>query len=373
MFGGVEIMFTDFKSLFCNITLEILKGCGYSCSDCAVDKTFEQVDVPPEDVRDLLALSDDLRENGFRAFEFTLAPTDIISSDSSIATLDHPLVVGLAQRYESLVVSLSLLSDKGLVELAEKIDTIMAGKRFRLILPVTLKNLKNKKYIAALRRRVEVIRDNIKLATFYRVYLTINVMYENVDDFNVVSDDLAQNTELGVWSTVEYTFGHSRKGFNNILNGEEFKGDIAKFVSVLHSRNNTKMSRYIIPNIFDSIELVYRGGNLYYLPVVMEKFPIFDDKFIIPKPWTADAIVAFKEGMYYENLAIFADHKTCGDCCFSDNCSRGDLHTVMRHLNHDECLINMKNRWDLNPKTANKRPVCTNVNPYHLNEPKVLK
>jgi hypothetical protein len=52
---------------------------------------------------------------------------------------------------------------------------------------------------------------------------------------------------------------------------------------------------------------------------------------------------------YYNQLAEKSAHPTCGDCCFIDNCARGDMHTLMDYLKHDGCLLNMKNRWDLIP------------------------
>jgi len=333
-----------------NLTLEVLEGCGYSCSDCAVDKSFEPTLTVNPDTEALLGVVVGLASQGFRPFEFTLGPTDIVSSSNGMELLQSPLVKGLLEHFGSMVISLSLLSDKGLKELAESLDAIMGGKRLRVITPVTVKNLKNPKYIQKLQERLGLLKGYLTKTDLYASYLTINMFKENAQDFDAEYHRIATSIDLGPRTTVDYSFAHSRGGFENLLRQDLFKRDIYKFAQVI-ADNDVKFSGQLLHDPFDGIELGYRDGKLYYIPVVVEKFPIFDDFFEIPKPWTAESVVGYKGSLYEDNLVEFVTSPECGDCCHLNNCAHGDLHSVMRYLKHDTCLLHMKNRTDLHVPT----------------------
>lgn len=341
-------MFNEHGQISVNLTMEILKGCGFNCTDCAVDKDFVSSDIPEQDVDDLLALLDDFKANQVRLFEFTVGPTDFVSSANGFSSFDQRLVQGLAQRYESMVLSLAMLSDHKLEQLGQSIDQLIPGKKFRLVIPATLPNLQKPKYVDALRRRVGILKGAIKEASFYHIYLNTNMVAENVELVNLDAIRTSGEANLGVRTTLEHGFGHARKGFNNLFNRDQFLRDLKLYCTLSDDLVNTMYHRPLIPIIRDAIELTYRAGKLYYTPVVIEKFHIFDPVFEIPKPWTSAAVLEFKENQYYDNLAEFVNHPECGDCCYVDSCSRGDHHAVMKYLKHDECLTSVKNRYDLN-------------------------
>lgn len=343
-------MFNQDGVISVNFTLEVLQGCGFSCSDCAVDKSYIKSDVSETDTADLLALLDDMKANDIRLFEFTIGPTDIVSSANGLALLEDPLVKGFAERYESLTVSLALLVSDGLDLLGKAVDKLMSGKRFRLVLPATLKNLKNKKYTDLLRTHVGILKDNLPNTSFYQIYLNTNMVKENVVDIDLETITKTANLNLGARTTLEHGFGHARAGFDNLFNRDKFLYDINAYVTMSKTLKDSQFQRMLVPSIFDAIELTFRDGKLYYTPVVIEKFHIFDPVFEIPKPWTAEGVINFKENLYYTNLEKYSSHPTCGDCCFIGNCSRGDHHAVMTYLSHDQCLTDMKNRHDLNLK-----------------------
>jgi len=344
-------MLSNQSDLAFNITLEILKGCGYSCADCAIDKNATSDFVGPGDHERLIILADQMKEAGYRLHELTLGPTDVVSSKSGLSILDSPLVKDLAERYSSLTVSLALLFDTGLVEFAKKVDRLMAGKKFRLVVPATLKNAGNPKYLAMIKRRIQILNEHMHETQFKLVYLTINMVNASVEEFSLTNNQMVQELDIGMEKLVEYVFPHSRRGLDNLLVRQEFIRDFAAFTRGIHECKDTRYNRYLIPTVSDSVEVVYHRGELYYTPVLMEKFPLFSDAFIVPRPWTAEAVIDYRSEMYYNNLLNYSNHPACGDCCFMDHCARGDVQLIMHHIGHDECLLDMKNRWDLNPST----------------------
>lgn len=329
-----------------NLTLEVLEGCGYHCGGCTVDKEHTPDLVTTDLTARLLNLVDDLKDKEFRPFEFSMAPTDILSASNGLAVLDTPLIRGMAERFGSMVLTLALLREEGLRELAEKADELMAGKWIRLVVPITVKNSTNEKYIALLRERVLYFNSFLKKSTIRSVYLTVNMYRDNMELINPEYHKQVMNINLGVRTITDYTFTHSRKGFNNLLVLEEFKRDVFKFTQLI-ADNDSKFVGHLLPDPFDGIELCYRDNTLYHIPVIMEKFPIFDPFFEIPAPWNAEQVMEYKQNQYHENLAKFTDHPTCGDCCHVNLCTHGDLHSTMRHLKIDHCLLGIKNRHDL--------------------------
>lgn len=338
-------MFVNQSDEAFNITLEILRDCGYNCQDCAIDKsqTSDYVRVGDDDL--LIRTADQMKEMGFRLHELSLGPTDIISSKSGIGILDRWVVTELAKRYDSLTVSLALLFDRQLVQLADKVDKLMAGRKFRLIVPMTIRNAANEKFLDLIRQRIKVIKDHLHETEFFMVYIAVNMVNASADNFSFEANRLVQDLDVGVQKLVEYTFPHSRIGLNKAR--EDFLEDFGSFVKGIHASNDTQYNRYLVPDIKDSIETIYHQGQLYYVPTLIEKFPLFEERFMLPRPWQATDILQFKEDLYIENLVEYSEKSPCSDCCFVDQCARGDIHTVMRRIRLEECLVNMKNRWDL--------------------------
>ena len=343
-----------------NLTLEVLEGCGYNCRDCAVDKSTTLASMSEADAQDLSILVDDMIAKGFNPFEYTIAPTDLVTSDNGMAWLEHPLVAEFSEKFGSMVVSLTLLNDYGLQALADKVNVLAKGKKFRLVLPASLKNLHNPKYVAVLRKQIAYLKSLLTETKFYRIYLAINMITESAELFNADTTKFVKGLNLGVDTGIDFNFAHSRQGLGNLVVYSAFINDTRHYFETLSKFTIPEEKVQVVPDPYDGLELLYRDGKLYYVPILVEKFPIFDDAFAIPKPWTADAVIAFKENLYFQNLNDYAGHPTCGDCCFVDRCARGDTHTVMRHIREDSCIIQVKNRHDL--INAGK-PISTNMHP----------
>lgn len=333
------------KSL--NLSLEVLKGCGYSCPGCTVEKDSAPVSISEADTHALIAMAADLTANDFRLLEFRLGPTDITSAVNGMAVLQHPLVVGLAHHYRAMNISLTMLSDRGLEELAQTIDPLMAGKKLSVSIPMSLKQTGNQKYLGELRKRILYFKSLFKETDFNRIYANFNLIDDNVKHLNETNYRAAHELDLGIPVFSEFPFPHTRKGMDNLLVLNQFSRDLQQFSEFLVTQTNTKIYRPLIPNVVDGFEFVYRSGVLYHAPVVSENLPIFDTRFELSQPWTAEHVLAFREEGYYEDLVALAEYPECGECCFLDYCSRGSVKPLMDLLGRTDCLTGLRNRWDL--------------------------
>ncbi|MNZ38863.1 hypothetical protein D3C78_563470 [compost metagenome] len=345
-------MFSERVSQTFNLGLEVLKGCGYSCAGCTVEKNFAPFDMSEEDTNDLLALLADLKSKDFRLLELKLGPTDITSADNGFQVLRHPSFRKIAEQFKVLTINMAMLHDRNLEEIAALVDEIMPGKFVNVGTPLTLKNACNDKYIEILKDRLARFQGMLKKAEFSRLYVTVNVEAGNLAQFTKEAFHKLRFMDFGsgIEKVIEFPFVAARQGFDNIIAAEQFKRDLTTFINFAKERVDSLEFITIIPGNKEGYEYTYRGGNLYSTIVLIENLTIYKDNFKLNKPWTADSLIADREEAYYGNLEKYSDHPECGDCCFLDSCSRCDVQRLMEEVGSDKCLMDMKNRWDLMTK-----------------------
>ncbi|MNX77616.1 hypothetical protein D3C86_1091660 [compost metagenome] len=224
----------------------------------------------------------------------------------------------------------------------------MPGKKLSVTIPLTLGNITKPKYMALLKEHITYFKGLLKRVDFNRVYANFNIIEENLKDLTIAQYEAAHEMDLGdVGIVVEFPFAHSRQGLDQLMVQERFRRDLFQYTEFAKARVNTKSFRPLQPAILEGFEFTYRAGGLYSTPVLVENLPIFHPDFELPKPWTRESVLTYKEHRYYDNLVEFAEHPACGNCCFLDHCARGDVHRVMKLVGRDDCLTGTKNRWDL--------------------------
>jgi len=342
-------MHVDRVSQTFNLGLEVLKGCGYSCSGCTVDKNFAEFDVPADDAKALLGLLEDLKQNDWRMLELKIGPTDITSSDNGFAVLRHPVIKQIASYYKVLTLNAAMLHDRNLPELAALCDELMPGKYVNIGTPFTLKNVANEKFMGMMKERLAYFQSLLKKASFTRLYATVNIEEENLSQFNDESFSRLRNYDFGsgIDKVIEFPFVNARQGFDNILHAERFKRDIKQFSDFVKTKINTHEFVPLIPGTKEGYEYTYRTGKLYSTIVLVENLTLYKDKYELLKPWTGERLIDNREQAYINNLIKYSEHPECGDCCFLDNCARCDVQHLMEETGSATCLIEMKNRWDL--------------------------
>lgn len=342
-------MFSDRVSQTFNLGLEVLKGCGFSCVGCTVEKNFAPVDISEEDTSAILGLLEDLKQSDFRLLELKIGPTDITSADNGFAVLEHPAIKKIADYYKVVTINMAMLNERNFIEVAERLDELAGGKYVNIGIPITLKNACNEKWMAILKERIAYFRSLLKKAKFTRIYVTINIEEENLDLFTDESYTTIRNMDFGEGfeKVIEFPFVHVRKGFENLMVAEQFKRDLKRFSDFVKTKIGTYEAVPLVPGFKEGFEYTYRTGSIYSTIVLVENLTIFKDSFKLPKPWTAKAVIEDRENSYHRILMEYSSHPECGTCCFFDNCARCDVQRLMEETNSAHCLIEMHNRWDL--------------------------
>lgn len=329
-----------------NLTLEIVQGCKFKCNGCMVDKGFDPGDFGA-DTEDMTSLVDAMATAGYRLRELTIGPVDITASSTGLTVLDNPLIIELSQRFDSMVLPLALLNDDHLEELTAKVNVLMAGKSITIATPFSLKSISNEKHHRMIKNRLAYVENRLPDVKLELLYLTVNMTSDTMDLFTIEANKAIHDIDFGVNRLIEYVFPHVRKGFDDLLNRSAFLRAFWNFCEVIQSTRGTKYNRYLIKPHSDSLELTYRSGHLYYTPTLIEKFPIFDQSFVLDRPWTVDTVEQFVEEGYIKELTERSGTALCGSCIHLNNCARGDIHAIMTHLGLDQCLVDMKDKWDV--------------------------
>ena len=342
-------MIVDPASYTINFNLEITSGCGYNCQGCTVDKNSNNPGIDPG-LAELLPLIKDIKDNGWRTQELKVGPTDLTTATNGFTILNDPLFAEVVSHFNLLSINLAMLNDNGLQELANKLEELIPGKYLMVGTPVTLKNMTNKKYMGQLRKRFQAFKDMFKTITFTRIYMTVNVDAESLDQFSDDTFTALENTDLTENDLIEFVFTDVRRGFDNILDTEKFKRTTKVFADFILDREkrivDSQVFARLVPRPEEGFEFTYNSGELYSTITMVETLTVFKDKFKLPKPWSLKALTEFREKQYAEGLITQMEHPECGDCCYIDNCVRNNIHLLMEEVNADKCLFDVKNRWE---------------------------
>jgi len=350
-------MMTDPATFTVNFNLEITAGCGYNCLGCTVDKNGANTQLEPE-LGDLLPLLEDIRSKGWRTLELKVGPTDLTTAENGFTILDDPVFGKIVSYFNLISINLAMLNDHGLKRLADKLEELIPGKYLMVGTPVTLKNMLNKKYMTQLRERFARFKGMLKTITFTRIYMTINVDSDSIRQFSDETFDAISDSNLTEFDSVEFVFTDVRRGFDNLMVAEQFKRVTRQFSSFVLDREKRVAGSHVftrlVPRPQEGFEFTYRTGDLYTTITMVETLTIFDDKYKLPKPWTFESLIDFRENQYADTLIKYSGHPECGDCCYLDNCSRNNIPTLMEEASSDRCLFDIKNRWE---------PACHLENP----------
>lgn len=341
-------MHVDRVSQSFNLGLEVLKGCGYSCAGCTVEKNAAGFEVPEDDARELLGLLADLKANDWRLLELKIGPTDIITSENGFAVLQNPVIREIISHFKVISLSSAMLYDDKLPELAAILDDVAPGKHINMGVPFTLHNVGNEKFMGIMKTRLAYFKNLMTKAAFSRLYATVNIEDGNLAQFSDEAFSRLRNYDFGngIHKVIEYPFVNARKGFDNILHAEAFKRDVMRFSEFVKTKVNTPEFVPLIPKVKDGYEYTYRTGKLYSTIVMVDNVTVYNDRFELPKPWTGQAVIDDRETTYINNLITYSQHAECGDCCFLDNCCRCDIPRLMDEVHSSTCLFGMKNRWE---------------------------
>jgi hypothetical protein len=328
-----------------NVNFEFLKGCPYSCKGCYVNKSEEKILGEAERER-LLNFLDSSSRAGYKAYIGFVGPTDFLVADNTAELLSRPDVVEVLNKFKRLSFQTTYLNINNQNEIIEVLNQFYSTVEIEINIIIESANILNNQYL----NRVEANKSAFLSELGRKGVRSFCIM--NVYDFNETRvADLLSNYEFMhkrvqdlFGTTIDYNFSLGRK---QGLQSEEFVNATervkALFNQSVSNSSKAHFLRFSFGKLTDSLlekQYNFFNGELYYSPLLYERFASFDERFLI-----ASETLNIKEIEEYENYRTAIQYSDatsmddCADCPFLGSCVDRGILFLMKTYNTKKCLV----------------------------------
>lgn len=335
-----------------DFTMEIANGCRHSCNGCTVDKDTN--DYPSDAEFDRVeALLEDLDNSGVKMLNFVLGPTDILTSDNKEQIFDDPRIKKIARRFLKTTLNCTFLDPDPKVYdwLAAKVEELIPNGLVKFTVPFEVRHIDNPAYIERIRNTVAYFESQLTTVRITRIYSIVNfeeaIANDYIRGFNMTEEIVrkAFSVNLHPTSHTDFLLPHGRQSLRDPHNQE-------RFLISLHHLNDLLVQAYDasreVDEEFGIVELdvaegedwdlVYRNGDLYLPPFIVEAFTSFEPEFKIQGDWTFENIFNQDQAGILEASAMAETNGICGDCEFVGKCAERGVQAIIDITGSDRCL-----------------------------------
>jgi hypothetical protein len=313
-----------------DILYDVSAGCQRRCDDCVISAASEMSNSKTQQFSKLLDQSADY----FLLGNCWLGPTDIFASNQSISYID-PEVVSIAGKFKSVILSTSLLGrDQDIVYHAEQVAKHYKDIPVKLAIPVNLRLVDNVKYREHIWNRINLFESALgrPLGTATRkVYFIGNLPTED----DVIDPDIFLKFKEDWGVQLDIAIGNGRQGIEQLRPVFDKSKDF--FLSRISRENNFPAS---LLKEGRGIDLLFRNGDVYFLPFYNERIAVLDDQFKLLKDseWTVDNLITDINSLMVESLHQSEKLTECKTCVYNSRCSLFLLPIIQTRLNIDTCV-----------------------------------
>lgn len=313
-----------------DVQLDISAGCQRSCSDCVVSFDSPMFLSRAKDFNRLMEQCSKM----FFLGNLTLGPTDVFASNQSVV-YDDPEIVKLSQHFKTITISTSLLGKKSdIAEHAARIGKAFPTHGVKLAIPVDLREVDNPKYKKHIWDKIELFEEHLgrPLGTATRKVYFIGNMPTAVDDIDPDIFDKFVN-DWGV--QLDIAINNGRQGLTELKptfdSAEEF------FTQRLDKVNNFPGA---LLEEGRGIDLLFRNGDLYFMPFYNERIGVLDDKFKLFKNqiWSIDNLMSNINALMVESMDLSSKHPECATCELNSRCSLFLIPVLLDSLDIKRCV-----------------------------------
>jgi hypothetical protein len=312
-----------------DVIFDISAGCQRRCDDCVIAFDSPMSVTRTKDFNRLL----DQCSDDFFLGNLWLGPTDIFASNQTVTYTD-PEVVVIAKHFKTLTLSTSLLGrDEDIANHAREI-----GKHYtqdiKLAIPVNLREVDNVKYRTHIWNKINLFEQHLgrPLGTSTRkVYFIGNLPTAGDDIDPSIFDKFI--TDWGV--QLDIGIGNGRQGidalrpmFDNTLEFFDNRLDnVSNFPAALLEEGR-------------GIDLLYRNGNLYFMPFYNERIAVLDDTFKLfhNQIWSVDNLIQNINSLMVKSMELGQAHPCCSTCEFNSRCSLFLIPVLLDSLSISSCV-----------------------------------
>ncbi|MDR3607743.1 MAG: hypothetical protein P4M08_10225 [Oligoflexia bacterium] len=323
-----------------NLFIEVLNQCRWSCPGCHVDKKNSERGFLDGDARRLIALSEEFRGQGHALQRFFVGPTDFLTAENWDLIAESETFRELASLYSTLAVYSTLLGDDEVLDRRlTQLNRIHPA--IKLVIPIMPADvLQRPEYLRRLRRSVNRVKSGFGIHDFQMVF---NVLPREGEDFRKVSETFMH--EFGV--KPEYNLSFARSA--------DLKRDRAELVRQLdHIYRQLDFHIDRDGSQDESVEdwfvkcAVYREGELYSMPLLLDPFVNYHPAFRYSQDWSYAGLQKFESERILRAYAACDAMEECGPCPYLGLCSHLGVLDLMSEMGERRCIAPRSHFQDAN-------------------------
>lgn len=313
-----------------DILYDISAGCQRRCDDCVISQPADMTNSRTEQFAKLL----DQTAESFFLGNCWLGPTDIFASNQSVSYTD-PDVVSIAKKFKSVILSTSLLGRNQDIE--QHGNTVAKHYKdipIKLAIPVNLKLVDNDKYRMHIWSKINLFEQALgrPLGTETRKVYFIGNLPTAEDS---VDPDIFQKF-IDNWGVqLDIAIGNGRSGIEQLRPVFDRAKDF--FANRISRTNNFPAS---LLREGRGLDLLFRNGDVYFLPFYNERIAVLDSQFQLLKnqEWTAGNLIADINNLMMQSLSQSERLTHCRSCNYNSRCSLFLLPLLQQRLGIDTCV-----------------------------------
>lgn len=338
---------TDSTNFYFNLSFELLSGCQFSCKGCHVNKNAEAPFTDEMYFR-LKRLMESVSEDSYKPFIAFINPTDFLSADNTVTALSDKRVVEILRHFKRLSFQTTYLNIERAVEIGKVLREHYSDMELEINILIEPDKIENIKYLNTLQRNQNIVHDVLDWPRPIRRFGIMNVFdYDSTRIAELLKDydHMHKCVEHLFETTIDFNFSLGRK--DNDLSNEEFLSAANRiknlFNTAMVSQNKGDYLRFSFGRISDSLverQYNWKGGDLYFSPLLYERYVSFTEPLKIETPeCTVQELEKFEEEVVLSQYMNVGDKEECSDCPLLGSCvDRGILH-LMDIYDVKECLV----------------------------------
>ena len=313
-----------------NLFLEVLNSCSWNCPGCFVNKSNRAEEFLAADVERLSSLCDEYQAKGHPLQRLFVGPTDFLTATNFTELSQSKEFKHLANRFDILTMYSTLLGDIGnFRERFSKIKSVHPN--IKVIVPVMAKNvLEQSSYVERLKERLQLLKDEFGIDD---IQFAFNLLPKDNQSFLKISELFL--AEFGI--KPEYNLSFSRS-----LDLTSDREEIYSKLQFVYNQLDFSIGRdggaeETVEDWFVRI-LVYREGQLFHMPLLLDPYINFDSRFVHTEDWNYEGLQKHESQLVLESYQSLDQLPECGTCEFLGLCSHLGINRLMMRMGEKRCI-----------------------------------
>jgi len=328
-----------------NITFELLKGCVFNCRGCHVNKDGQEA-FGAEESEKFFDLLDSFMESDYRPFIAFVGPTDFLVAENTISVLNDPKAIEILREFKRLSFQSTFLNVDSAKAVAETLNKHFSDREIEVNLVVDPSRIMDERYLGILQKNKnrfleELGRDDVRAFGIMNVYdydqTKLSDMLKDYEFMHKQVDDLFE-------TTIDFNFSIGRKPN---LEGDEFLSAVTRVKELFNQSvvtdEKAQYLRFSFGKLTDSLiekQYNYLGGELYFSPLLYERYASFDPAFKIPMENNNVRDVELYENIKVsEQYSVASEMDECESCEFLGSCVDRGILFLMKNYGVKKCLV----------------------------------